>query len=189
MPMLRARNTVTLAAVALLSCVAGPPHVPPSGTLGPASYGAAPPSRAGFAVVFAGPRGRLLDRTQAAVTVLFNRAMREPDAADNAGLPAVSLVADGNKPVPGSWRWVGTHGMMFSPDGTLSGGTRFAVSVPQGARSIDGEVLAADYRFEFHTEAPSVLETFPREGAVVKPQSAFTLVFNQPMEPGAVEKG
>src|SRR6516164_3704918 len=99
MPMLRARHTLaslSLPALALLSCVAGPPHVPPSGTLGPASYGAAPPSRAVFAVVFAGPRGRVLDREQPAVTVLFNRAMREPDAIETAGLPAAILTADGD---------------------------------------------------------------------------------------------
>ena len=186
------RCAVALTAVVLLgvlSCAAGPPHTPPSGALGPSSFGAPSPSRAGFSVVFAGPRGRVADRAQPAVTVLFNRAMRDPDAADDANLPAVTIAADGTKPVLGAWRWVGTHGMMFAPEGLLLGGTRYAVTVPQGVRSLDGEVLPAPYTFDFHTDAPSVIESLPREGSTVKPGSSFTLVFNQRMDPASVEKG
>jgi uncharacterized protein YfaS (alpha-2-macroglobulin family) len=131
----------------------------------------------------------VIDRAQPAVTVLFNRAMRDPDAPDDAGLPAATLVADQDKPVLGAWRWVGTHGMMFLPAGVLPGATRFAVTVPQGAKSVEGEVLGADYHFEFRTDAPAVVETLPVEGTTVKPDSTFVLAFNQPMDPAAIEKG
>ncbi len=183
------RHTVLLAiAVALLSCFGGPPSVPTSATLGPVGAGNAR-ARTGFAVVFAGPRGTVIDLDQPAVTVLFNHAVHDPNRPDTDGLPATHVSTEEGTPVAGTWRWVGTHGLLFTPDVALAGSTRFTVTVGAGARSLDGEVLAADYHFGFSTPRPSIVRTRPEEGAVdVRPDAIFQVEFNEPMDPVEVER-
>src|SRR4029077_11843594 len=124
------RSTCLLSlAVVLLSCLGGPPSVPTSGTLEPITNGGAAPARAGFAVVFAGPRGTVTDLQQPAVTVLFNRSAHDPNAAEADGLPAAPVATEAGRSVAGTWRWVGTHGLLFAPDLPLPGSTRFVVTV------------------------------------------------------------
>ena len=142
-----------------------------------------------FAVVFAGPRGETSDRTEPAITVLFNRAMRDPDNADTSGLPGMRIEASGGAGVPGTWRWVGTHGLLFTPESPLPGSTRFHVTVPSGTRSLDGEALTAAYAFDFATARPKLLESVPGDGAKdVRPETTFRVRFNQPMAPEVVEQ-
>ena len=173
--------------VVLLSCFGGPPNAPVAGTLGPAGEGQGTRAKGAFAVVFAGPRGTVTDLQQPAVTVLFNHAAHDPDGADSEGLPGATVATEEGRPVPGAWQWVGTHGLLFTPDQALAGSTRFVVTVAAGARALDGEALAADYRFEFATTRPSIVHTVPEEGASdVRPDAPFRIEFNQPMDPGEV---
>jgi uncharacterized protein YfaS (alpha-2-macroglobulin family) len=176
-------------AVALLSCFGGPPNAPVSGTLGPAAEGRGGHAKTTFAVVFAGPRGTVVDLEQPAITVLFNHAAHDPDAESTAGLPAATVTTEDGRAVAGAWQWVGTHGLLFAPDRPLAGSTRFDVTVAAGARSLGGEVLAADYRFEFATARPAVERTVPAEGDThVRPDTAFRIEFNEPMDPAVVER-
>jgi uncharacterized protein YfaS (alpha-2-macroglobulin family) len=175
--------------VALVSCFGGPPSAPVAGTLGPGAGGQGPRAKASFAVVFAGPRGTVTDLQQPAVTVLFNRAAHEPDAPEGEGLPAATVATADGTPVRGAWRWVGTHGLLFTPDAPLQGSTGFVVTVAAGARSLDGDALASDYRFEFATARPGLVRMAPDEGAAdVRPGSTFRIEFNQPMDPADVER-
>jgi uncharacterized protein YfaS (alpha-2-macroglobulin family) len=176
-------------AVVLLSCFGGPPNAPVSGALGPAADGRRAHARTGFAVVFSGPRGTVADLEQPAITVLFNHAAHDPDSESTAGLPAVTVTTEDGRPVAGAWQWVGTHGLLFAPDRPLPGSTRFDVTVAAGARSLDDEPLSADHRFEFATVRPAVERTVPAEGAAdVRPDAWFRVEFNQPMDPGVVER-
>jgi uncharacterized protein YfaS (alpha-2-macroglobulin family) len=182
------RSVVLCSAVVLLSCLGGPPSVPPSGTLGPIGSASGAKTRSGFAVVFAGPRGTVADLEQPAVTVLFNRAAHDPNGAETDGLPAAHVLSEEGQPVAGTWRWVGTHGLLFTPDLALAGSTRFVVTVDAGARSLGGGALAADYRFEFSTARPRIVKTRPSDGAVdVRPDTTFQIEFNEPMDPIVVE--
>ncbi|WP_394824566.1 MG2 domain-containing protein [Pendulispora albinea] len=176
--------------MALAACLhGGPTSVTPNATLGPNEGGAGARAKAAFAVVFAGPRGTVSDRKQPAVTVLFNRTMREPDAPETSNVPAVRIATEEGAAVPGSWRWIGTHGLLFAPDAALPGATRFVVVVPAGTRAVDGSALATDYRFDFITERPRVKKSDPADLATdLRPQSTFRLEFNQPMAPAEVEK-
>jgi hypothetical protein len=173
----------------LVSCFGGPPGVPVSGTLGPAPGGGGARGKAGLSVVFAGPRGTVTDLDQPAVTVLFNHAAHDPDAEDTDGLPALSVASEDGRPVAGAWQWIGTHGLLFTPDRPLPGSTPFVVTVAAGARALDGDLLAADYRFEFTTARPAVVRTVPDDGAAdVRPDAAFRIEFNEPMDPADVER-
>src|SRR6185437_12504735 len=113
----------------LFSCFAGPPSAPVAGTLAPSSAAGGGRAKAPFAVVFAGPRGTVYDLTQPAITVLFNRAAHDVNSADDAGLPRLTVGTDDGRTIAGSWRWVGTHGLLFSPERALPGSSRFVVTV------------------------------------------------------------
>ncbi len=187
--MLRASSVVVLGLIVVASCFGGPPNAPVSGTLGPGPHGAAPRASAGFAVAFAGPRGVVTDLTQPAVTVLFDHAAHDPDAADTEALPAVSVATEQGQAVAGAWQWVGSHGLIFTPDHTLPGSTRFVVTIAAGAKALDGDALGTDYRFEFTTARPAVEGTAPDDGATdLRPDSVVRIQFNQPMDPGEVER-
>jgi alpha-2-macroglobulin len=187
------RNPLRGAAIALgallLSCLpGGPPRVPAHGTLGPTAGGASSSATAPFAVVFAGPHG-VSSLTEPAVTVLFNRAMRDAEAPETAGVPVIHIVTKAGEPVAGTWRFLGTHGVLFAPDRPLPGSTQFAVTVAAGARSLEGEVLRADYPFEFSTPRPVIDAVEPPDGSNdLRPDSALSLQWNQPMAPAEAQR-
>jgi uncharacterized protein YfaS (alpha-2-macroglobulin family) len=122
-----------------------------------------------------------------AVTVLFNRSMRTFEAADDAGLPPVAIQTEGGQAIAGTWRFVGTHGLLFTPQARLPGSTRFKVTVSAAARSLAGDSLASDYTFSFFTAPPEVTSALPSGGVRdLRSDSAFHLSFNQRMDPEAV---
>jgi uncharacterized protein YfaS (alpha-2-macroglobulin family) len=171
------------AALVAASCL-GPPPAAITGTLGPPALGGAPRSQAPFAVVYAGPRGTVEDLSQPAITVLFSRGAHDPEGPENASLPAIRVTTADGRPVGGAWRWIGSHGLVFTPDRVLPGSTAFSVVVPAGTPALDGATLAADYRFEFATARPEIERTLPADGAEnVRLTTAFGVVFNQPMDP------
>ncbi len=180
----RSIRVACLSALVLESCFRASPDVAPSQTIAPTASVAGAPADGAFAVAFAGPRGVVSDRTDPAITVLFNRAMRTLDTPDDAGLPALRIETRQGQPVAGSLRWLGTHGMLFLPESPLPGATAFAVTMPAGVRSIDGDALAQPYRFELSTAPPFVVETNPADGATaVRPEDAFEVIFNQNVDP------
>jgi alpha-2-macroglobulin len=178
-----------LSALVLVSCFQGPPRVVPSDTLGPGSGIASPRAKARFAIAFAGPRGVVSEREDPAITALFNRPMRTLDTPDGAGLPPLRIETTDGQPVAGSPRWLGTHGVLFLPDAPLPGATGFIATIASGVRSLDGDTLGLPYRFEFSTSPPALLQSEPSDGATdVRARDAFRLVFNQTVDPGAIEK-
>ncbi|MGC4090094.1 MAG: MG2 domain-containing protein [Polyangiaceae bacterium] len=147
----------------------------------------APRRQGPFAVVYAGPREKVAPMENGAVTVLFNRSMRTFDAADDAGLPPLALQTEAGTAIAGTWRFVGTHGLLFTPQASFPGATRFNVTVGAGARSLDGDSLPNDYKFSFFTALPEVVGATPSEGARdLRADSVLRLDFNQRMEPDAV---
>jgi alpha-2-macroglobulin len=189
------RSPASLGAACLLAAGAGcfhltPPAVAPSATLSPPDgRGAGPRTQGPFAVVFAAPREQVEARGEATVTVLFNRPMRSLEMPPDQGLPAITVQASDGHAVAGSWRWIGTRGALFTPDGVLPAANEFTVTVPKGARAEDGSELAADYSFSFTTARPELVRSSPAAGAkIVKPDESFVLVFNQSVSPAEVEK-
>ncbi len=183
------RLSVTLA-VGLVSCLhTVAPQVAPSGRLQLSESASGPHGRAPFAVVAAGPRGEIATDNDPGITLVFNRAMREVDGSPLAGLPPVTIGTEDGRTVKGHFRWVGTHGMLFEPDGKLPGASRFKVTVPRGTRALDQSVLASDYTLEFTTVRPHLLSTFPRAGShQARAGDPIFLKFSQAIEPAELQK-
>jgi uncharacterized protein YfaS (alpha-2-macroglobulin family) len=184
------------ASLTVAACFHGP-SVAPAASLGPSGSDSGPSrSRGPFAVVYAAPRGHAILRQQPGITVLFSRGVRSVDMGDEDHVPALSVRTKDGGEVPGSWRWTGTRGLLFTPRGELPGGSDFTVTVPAGTRALDGAALEHPYTFTFDTAGPTV-EAFAPVGppgayASVVPEQAmpaeasFRLQFDQPVDPAAV---
>jgi hypothetical protein len=178
-----------LTLLVLASCLHGPPPATTLKLAGP--EGSLSRTQGPFSVVYAAPKGHVADRKQPGVTVLFSRAVRDVDTADDAQLPAVVIKTKAGAPVAGSWRWTGTRGLLFSPDGELPGGSDFVVSVPADVRALDGSILGKPYTLELETDGPA-LANFRVLGPsgvtehAMPSDVAFRLQFDQSVDPGTV---
>ena len=183
------RLSLTFAA-GLVSCLhTVAPQVPPSGRLLLSESASGPHGRAPFAIVAAGPRGDISTESDPGITLVFNRAMRDVNGPTHEGLPAATIATADGRAVKGRFRWVGTHGMLFEPEGKLAGASRFVVTVPRGTRSLDHSVLASDYTLEFATQRPLLLAAYPSEGShQARANDPIFLKFTQPIEPGELQK-
>ncbi|HZU82161.1 MAG TPA: Ig-like domain-containing protein, partial [Polyangiaceae bacterium] len=178
------------ALVAVVSCLPGAraPEVTPTRTL---QIGGEPPAKAdpkAFAVVFASPRGTQVEASE--VTLVFNRSMHPFEIAGQESAPPASIVArGGDRPPPGSWRWMGTSALVFAPDPALAAATEYVVTVPAGTKAMSGETLAAPFTFSFSTPAPHLVRSDPSDGADhLGPDATFSLGFNQRVDPAEVER-
>ncbi|WP_438021401.1 MG2 domain-containing protein [Sorangium sp. So ce315] len=176
-----------LAAIALsLACVQGAraPNVPPRGTLAPGALDpGGKPAEGPFAVVFGAPTGQTT--SPAEISLVFNRPMRSLDLAGGE-VAAPALL---KPPAPGQWRWVGTSGLTFAPQGRLPRATAFTVEVPAGTRALDGSALAAPYVLSFRTALPRVARVEPWSGRDdLTPDARFELRFNQPVDAAEIAR-
>jgi len=193
-PLLRRRTAAALAlgVVAIAACLGGP-QVAPTASLAPEGPDTGPArTRAPFAVVYAAPRGKKVDRKQPGVTLLFSRSMRSIDTADDVGVPPIAIRTQAG-PVPGAWRWTGTRGLLFTPADSLPGGSDFVVTVPAGTRSVDAAVLEHAYTLEFETDGPRVVGVTPEgphpgvSADALPTDAVFRVDFDQAVDPGALE--
>jgi alpha-2-macroglobulin len=184
------RRIAAVGLVVLASCFRGP-DVKPLATLAPGSAEGTAGAKGPFAVVYAAPRGRVVDRAQPGVTVMFSRGVRSVEMADDQNLPAITINDHAGKPVPGAWRWTGTRGLLFTPQTELPGGNDFTVTVPANVRALDGSVLEKPYVLSLETEGPrlSNLHLVGPPGITphaMPPNVAFRLEFDQAVDPNAV---
>jgi uncharacterized protein YfaS (alpha-2-macroglobulin family) len=179
--------------VAVAACFPGAraPNVPPQRTLGlNAAEVEARGSSAAFGVVFAGPKGEVVDPSE--VSIVFNRPMRPLELASDTEetAPPATIAIKGGGAVPaGKWRWLGTSALMFAPEKALPRATEWVVNVPGATKALDGSVLGKDYGFSFTTQRPQVVHFTPGDGANhLEPKQTFELRFNQPVDPKEVER-
>lgn len=181
------------ALVTIAACLPGAgaraPNVAPQRTLGlGATEHEGAPSSA-FAVVFAGPKGETVDPSE--VTIVWNRPMRALELASDAEetAPPASIATKGGVVPAGTWRWLGTSALVFTPKEALPRATDFVVTVPGATQALDGATLGKDYTFTFTTARPRVVHVSPGEGAAhVDPKRSFELRFNQPVDPKEVAR-
>ena len=176
---LRPAPLAFVATVAAVSCLHNEqaPTVTPNNTLG---LGGIPDdahvSDQPFGVVFGSPRGETSDASE--ITLVFNRPMRALDlAGQEAAAPATI-----SPQIPGAWRWIGTNGLYFAPEGQLPKATSFVVTVPAGTKALDGSILSKPFEMKFSTQRPELVNTSPWDGASgLESKARFTLRFNQPI--------
>jgi hypothetical protein len=186
----RVRFAPAVLAVAFLASCLHAPSVAPTASLTPGGAGTGGPrTGSAFAVAYAGPRGEITDRRDPAITVLFNRAMRDLESPDDRGLPSVEVRTKEGALIAGRLRWVGTRGLIFVPDRELPGATRFVVTVAGDTKSLDGAALGAPYTFELQTPRPAIVRAFPaKEGSPLTPDARIFLVANQELDKDSLAK-
>ncbi|HEX9889686.1 MAG TPA: alpha-2-macroglobulin family protein [Nitriliruptorales bacterium] len=92
--------------------------------------------------------------------------------------------------LPGRWRWIGTRTLRYehvSDDlDRLPAATEYAVEVPAGTVSVDGDELTEPYRWTFRTPAATVASFVPTETTSLPLQPVFVTTFDQRVDPSAV---
>ncbi len=121
--------------------------------------------------------------TDSQITLVFNRPVVElVGVADQANLvQPLSLSPD----VAGSGRWVSTSVYVFSPEIGLAGSTEYA-GVIADLTAVDGGQMAGPVNFSFLTAAP-VVAGIDVSGNMVRPDTAITVQFSQPMDRASTE--
>jgi len=185
----RSARIGTIGLLVLASCFRG---AAPTATLAPRGPDA-PSSRTQgpFAVVYAAPKGHVIDRKQPGVTVMFSRGVRSVDMSDDERVPAITIKSKAGNTVKGAWRWTGTRGLLFTPDGELPGGSDFVVTVPPEVTALDGSMLGKPYTLELDTSGPSLAGFKVIGPAGVTEQAlpstpTFRLEFDQSVDPLAL---
>lgn len=85
-------------------------------------------------------------------------------------------------PFDGTYRWMGTKALAFTPQARFPFATEIKVTVPAGTRSMDGYVLKSDYSWSFTTIRPQLVRHEPGSDAQqMKLDTTVLLAFNQPM--------
>jgi hypothetical protein len=159
-----------------------------TGGLGPRVPEWERPSVAGadgpLAVTFGSPKGQTWTPTEIAVG--FSKPMIPLDRAGTADTTERFRIEPA---VEGEYRWLGSQVLTFVPARPLPLSSSFTVTVPAGAKALDGSELAEEYSFVFETPRVRVARSDPWSGARwQKPQSPVDLWFNQPVDPAELER-
>jgi uncharacterized protein YfaS (alpha-2-macroglobulin family) len=117
------------------------------------------------------------------LTMTFTEPMVAVTAVSevNAEHPPVRLVPE----PPGKWRWLGAKTLMFQPEKRFPMATEYAVEVPAGTASLNGQRLATARRWTFTTPPPVVKQSWP--GGSSEPLDPLMFVaFDQAIDPKAM---
>ncbi|MDX2053317.1 MAG: MG2 domain-containing protein [Polyangiaceae bacterium] len=130
-----------------------------------------------FRVVFAGPKGEASAFSQ--LQVVFSTPLQALDLAEGEKTPQLRLTPE----VPGRWQMVGTRALIFAPtSGRLREATHYVVTIPREFKSLTGEQLPAEFRWDFSTPRPKLVSSDPSaEARGVTTDKSLELRFNQPI--------
>ena len=116
------------------------------------------------------------------VTLMFNRPVVPlTPLAQQAALPDPVAF---HPPIAGKGEWLNTSVYLFTPEGPLPGGVRFAATIAAGLTDTIGGLLEAPYTWSFSTQPPQVVWTNPPAEAErpVPPDLKILVTFNQPID-------
>lgn len=165
-----------------------------------------PPKRPGpvHPIVFVAPSGKpVTDRPAQAARpgplappeiTPHGQVRRASEIAIRFDQPMVPVARVGTDPRPpaaiapgvaGSWRWIDTRVLAFSPAASrLPGATAFVVSVPAGTRALSGSTLVQEARTSFVTDSVGLAGGYPESGG--RTDSPIAVRFDQDIEPARV---
>lgn len=132
-------------------------------------------------VAAATPQGQLDEESAAdEIAVTFDAPMIAlGEETDSCAFPLLL-----EPEVAGRCRWLGDRTIIFAPDSGFVPATRYSVRIPRGVRAAPGEMLKADFRFEFLTVRPQLVQSEPYRGReFVRIDRPMYLQFNLPMDP------
>ncbi len=170
-PNTRYRFTVTAAQASDGSALTGAPSISVQST-GPLAVSSTQPSDG---AADADPNNPIV--------VIFNRPV----------VPLTGIEAQAELPQPisiepavaGQGAWLSTSVYSFVPDRSLGGAVAYRVTV-EPLTSVNGDVMAEPYTFQFTTAAPIVLRADP-QGLFVAPDNAVSVSFSLPMDQASTE--
>jgi alpha-2-macroglobulin len=121
------------------------------------------------------------------VNVTFNQPMVPLATLEDLALEDVPVQME---PVlPGAWRWLGTKTLTFEYDSALIDrlpmATEYTLTVPAGATSATGGVLAQAVSWSFSTPAAKVTQFHPGDAPQAR-DPLFFIHFDQRIDPTAV---
>ncbi len=123
------------------------------------------------------------------ISITFNQPM--VPVATVSQLAAAKVPVAISPKLAGSWQWIGTSTLRFAADSKdvdrLPMATNYTVTVPAGTRSVNGGTLGKAATFTFATPPPTVTQFAPT-GSSMELDPVFVAVFDQKMEPGAVQR-
>ncbi len=163
-----------------------PLPAPPSLNVPPESL---PGAGQALEVVAARPQGEQFGEVRPTVT--FSRPVQsletvEAQRADSAAKPFASI----SPALEGEWRWLGSASAEFVPKGLVPFSSTFTVTVNAGLTALDGAKLEQPYTYTFTTPRLELQDVAPARGdRWLKPESTFTLLFNQPIVASQLEAG
>ncbi|MBF0104241.1 MAG: Ig-like domain-containing protein [Deltaproteobacteria bacterium] len=133
-----------------------------------------------LAIDYYTPQG-LTEVIQNKVVIHFNQPMVALSAV--GGLEQDGLVVITPK-LDGYYKWVNSKTLVFQTKGDLPFATDYKVTVKAGRESLLGFMLIKDFEFAFHTPAPAVTSTQPKDGHdQLELHGTISLTFNQPLKP------
>lgn len=132
------------------------------------------------------------DRKALQVAVLFDRPMVPITDLESMNQSVPLECRDGSTPprdLAVKARWAGTSTAVLLPEkGSFPLATHYDCTVKAGTAALDGETLEKEVKWSFETPRPHVVQATPRDGAdQVDPKEPIELVFDQDVEPDAVE--
>jgi len=121
---------------------------------------------------------------EGAITIIFDRPMVALTQVQGSAAQAQTSVPVTVSPsAQGSWRWLSSYALQFTPDHGFTLGQTYTVSVPAGMKTAAGETIEKQVTWSFETLRPSVIATDPVQGyAYAGPTSTVELTFNQEMD-------
>jgi alpha-2-macroglobulin len=131
-------------------------------------------------VISAFPQGTVTSPDQTnAIVVMFSKPMVPLQAVqdDRTEGPIVF-----EPEIRGTYRWLGTTTLVFTPSERLPFGTHYRAVIPSGTRAYDGSALEQDFLWSFETIRPSIIATAPRHNSVIGTDQPVYVRFNQPID-------
>jgi len=145
-------------------------------TMGMFAYAAEP-----LQIVAVSPQGAMAgSEAVQTITVTFN----QPVVALQATPAEVTEGPLSIQPkVKGTYRWLGTRTLGFTPEAPLKMASRYVLTVPAKIKSLSGQSLEKPYTWSIETPEPRLLATKPEDQAKrIRLEQSFYLRFNQPMD-------
>ncbi len=98
------------------------------------------------------------------ITVMFNRPVVPlGTVAQTTEFFKKNDIISFDPPLAGKAEWLNTSVLVFKPEKPLPGGQRFTGKIAGSLQDTDGNLMAADYTWQFSTSAPKVLSVSPND--------------------------